>query len=142
MRHHNVTHYDVANVQVGIPIPIFDRNQGNIRSAEAEWVAACNEVRRLELDLQDQLAVAYRRYANARQQADRYGQRMVPRAARSLKLVTDGYQTGQVQYLTLLTAQQTYLQVNLSYLDSLRELRTSAAIIDGQLLSGSLLGSR
>lgn len=141
-RHHNVTGDNVTNVQVGIPIPIFNKNQGNILGAEAEWVAACNEVKRIELDLQDRLAVAYRRYVNAQQQADRYSKRMVPRASRSLKLVTDGYEKGQINYLTLLTAQQTYLQVNLSYLDSLRELRASAAIIEGQLLSGSLSASR
>ncbi|GAB5402395.1 MAG: TolC family protein [Aureliella sp.] len=138
-RHHNVTTDDVTNVQVGIPIPVFNRNQGNIQSAQAQWLAACNEARRVELDLQDRLAVAYRRYANARQQVDRYSQRMVPRAERSLKLVTDGYRMGQVEYLTLLNAQQTYLQVNLSYLNSLRELRTASSEIDGQLLTGSLV---
>jgi cobalt-zinc-cadmium efflux system outer membrane protein len=132
----------VANVQVGIPVPIFDKNQGNIRAAEAEWIAACQDAKRVELDLQDQLAVAYRRYANARQQAERYRQRMIPRAERSLKLVTEGYEKGQVEYLPLLTAQQTYLQVNLSYLASLRELRASSAIIEGQLLSGSLTASQ
>ena len=137
-RHHNVTDDNVTNVQVGIPIPVFNRNQGNIRSAQAEWVRACSEVKRIELDLQDRLAVAYRRFANARQQVDRYSKRMVPRAEQSLNLVTGGYEKGQVEYLTLLTAQQTYLQVNLSYLDSLRELRTAASIIDGQLLSESL----
>lgn len=142
VRHHNVTKSEVANVQAGIPIPLFNKNQGNIRAAQAEWVAACQEVKRIELDLQDRLAVAYRRYANARQAVDRYSQRMVPRAERSLRLVTDGYEMGQVQYLTLLTAQQTYLQVHLSYLDSLRALRTSSAVIEGQLLSGSLTTSR
>ena len=101
-------------------------------------VAACNEFKRIELDLQDRLAVAYRRYANARQQVDRYGSRMVPRAKRSLTLVTRGYAKGQVKYLTLLTAQQTFLQVNLSYLDSLRELRTASSMIEGQLLTDSL----
>jgi cobalt-zinc-cadmium efflux system outer membrane protein len=138
VRHHNVTSSDVANVELGIPIPIFNGNEGNIRRAQAEWVAANKEVQRIELDLQDRLAVAYRRYANAHQQVGRYSQRIVPRARRSLKLVTDGYQKGQVKYLTLLTAQHTYLQVNLSYLDSLRELRAACAIIEGQLLSGSL----
>jgi len=39
-RHHNVSQSDVANVQVGIPIPIFNKNQGNILSAEAEWILA------------------------------------------------------------------------------------------------------
>ena len=137
-RRHNFTRDNVTNVQLGIPIPIFNRNQGNIRSAEAAWVEARNEVRRIELDLQDRLAVAYRRYANSRQQADRYRKRMVPNARRSLKLVTEGYATQQVEYLTLLTAQQTYLRVNLSYLDALRELRTAAGIIEGQLLTDSL----
>ena len=142
LRHHNVTGSDVANVQLGIPIPVFNKNQGNIRSAKAEWVVARNEVKRIELELQDQLAVAYRRYANARQQMDRYSQRMVPRAKRSLQLVTDGYEKGQVEYLTLLTAQQTYLQVNLSYLASLREFRAAESIIEGQLLTGSLAQRR
>ena len=138
VRHHNVTQDNVANVQVGIPIPIFNKNQGNIRSAKAKQMVANNEVKRIELDLQDRLAVAYRRYANARQQTDRYSQRMVPKAKKSLELVTAGYEKGQVKYLTLLTAQQTYLQVNLSYLASLRELRVSSAVIEGQLLGGSL----
>ena len=138
VRHHNVTDSEVANVQIGIPIPIFNKNQGNIRSAEAEWIAACNEVKRIELRLQDRLAVAYRRYANAHQQTGRYRERMIPRASRSLKLVTDGYEKGQVQYLTLLTAQQTFLQVNLSFLDSLRELRAASSLIESQLLMDSL----
>ena len=63
VRHHNVTKSDVVNVQAGIPIPVFNKNQGNIRSAQAEWVAACNEAKRIELELQDRLAVTYRQYA-------------------------------------------------------------------------------
>lgn len=142
VRHHNVTQDDVANVQVGIPLPIFNRNQGNIRHAEAEWMAANNEVGRIELDLQDRLAVMYRRYANARQQVDRYGRRMLPNAKKSLDLVTGGYEEGQVEHLTVLEAQQTYLEVNLSYLDSLRELWASASMIEGQLLTNSLTEGR
>ncbi len=137
-RYHNFTKDDVANVQVGIPIPIFNKNQGNIWAAESKWIAAKKEVQRIELDLQDRLAVAYRRYANARHQVGRYQKRMIPRAKKSLTLVTNGYEKGQVKYLTLLTAQQTYVQVNLSYLNSMRELQTSSAVIEGQLLIGSL----
>lgn len=138
MRHNNISGSDNANVQLGIPIPVFDRNQGNISAAEADWIAATKEVERIELDLQDRLAMAYRQYASARQQVDRYGTRMAPRAKKSLELVMEGYRKGQVPYLTLLTAQQTFVQVNLSYLNSLQELRTSTAVIDGQLLTGSL----
>lgn len=138
LRHQNVTQSDVANVQVGIPFPVFDKNQGNIRAAQAEWRAANAEVQRVELELQDRLAIAYRRYTSARQQVQRYRQRMVPAAKKSLEIVLGGYEKRQVEYLTLLTAQQTNLEVNLSYLDSLREVRTAEALINGQLLSDSL----
>ena len=136
--HHNVTGDNVTMVQAGFPLPIFNRNQGNIRSAEAQLRVASKNSERVELSLRDQLAVAFRRYTNAHQQIARYRERMIPKAEKSLKLVTDGYEKGQVQYLTVLTAQRTYWQVNLSYLDSLREFRTAASLIEGKLLSNSL----
>ena len=138
LRHNNMTSDDVANVQVGLPIPIRNQNQGAIHAAQSEWILANQQARQIELDLQDRLAVAWRRYANARQQVDAYRQRIVPRSQRSLDLVRDGYEKRQVEYLTLLTAQQTYFEVNLAYLNSLRELWSSAMIIESQLLTGSL----
>ncbi len=141
-RHHNVTDSDVVNVQVGIPIPIFNRNQGNIHATKMEWIASRKEVNRIELDLLDKLAQAYRRYANARRQVHRYQQVILPKAEKSLQLVTKGYEEGQAKYLTLLTAQETYINTNLSYLVSLQELWASVAIIEGQLLSESLTKRR
>ena len=142
VRHHNVTESDVANIQLGIPIPIFNQNQGNIWAAKAKRIAACYEVKRIELDLQDRLAVAYRQYLNARQKVERYSQKMIPRAEQALNLVRNGYKTGQLKYQTLLTAQETYLRVNLSHLTSLQELWTASSIIEGQLLTGSLADRR
>ncbi len=52
--------------------------------------------------------------------------------------MTRGYESGQVEYLTLLIAQRTYYQVHLAYLAALQEWRTSSAVIEGQLLTGSL----
>jgi len=138
VRHHNVTTDDVANIQVGIPIPVFDAGQGKVRQANAELVAAEHTLHQVELDLQDRLAVAFRRYANARQQVQRYSQRILPRARKSLELVTKGYRQQQTDYLTLLTTQQTFVRVSLAHLDALRELREAATLIDGKLLSGSL----
>ena len=138
VRHIDLTDSDVANVQVGVPIPIFDKNQGNIGSAQAEWVAVTREVERVSLALQDQFAVTFRRYANARQQVDRYSNNILPKSEKSLELVTQGYEKGQVEYLTLLTAQQTFVEVSLSHLDAVRELRVASTIIDGKLLTGSL----
>jgi cobalt-zinc-cadmium efflux system outer membrane protein len=128
----------VAGVQVGIPIPILNRNQGNILAAEAGLMAARNDARRVELQLQERLAMAFRNYADARQQAERYQREILPRAQKSLDLVTRGYREGQVDYLILLTSQRTYIRANLAYLSTLAELWQAATLIEGQMLSGSL----
>lgn len=138
VRHHNITSDDVANIQVGFPLPLFDRNQGNIFKAQAELSAAETRAQQIELGLTSQLAVTFRRYANSRQQVNRYTQQMLPRAHQSLDYVTKGYREGQVNFLTLLTSQRTYYQVNLQYLDAVRQLRESEILMNGQLLRDSL----
>ena len=41
----------------------------------------------------------------------------------------------------LLTAQRTYFQTNLAYLDALRDLRSATTSLEGNLLSDSLQGT-
>jgi cobalt-zinc-cadmium efflux system outer membrane protein len=134
----NQTKDDVAGVQAGIPLPVFNRNQGNIFQAESDLVAADNDVRRIQLDLQNRLAIAFRRYENARQQVQRYQNEILPRAKQSIELVTQSYSAGQLDFQPLLTSQRTYVRTNLMYLDALVELRQASTLIEGQLLSESL----
>ena len=136
--HRNQNDFDVAGVQVGIPIPIRNRNQGNIMAADSELIAAENDVHRIELDLQQRLAIVFQRYANARQQIDRYQTDLLPRAQKSLDFIGQGYKAGQTTYLTALTSQRTYIRVNLAYVNALAEVHAAAVLIDGQLLSDSL----
>lgn len=138
--HMNQTGDDMASVQAILPLPIWNQNQGNISAAIGDLVAAENRLRRMELDVQEQLAAAFRRYATARLQVERYGQDIVPRAAESLELVRVGYREGQVDFLSLLTSQRTFIRVNLAYLAALGELRQACAVIEGRLLEGSLQG--
>jgi cobalt-zinc-cadmium efflux system outer membrane protein len=121
-----------------MPLPVFDRNQGNIRRAQAEVIDATQEVQRLELQLRNRLATVFQRYDSARQQVESYSQNVLPTAKESLDLIVSGYRQGEFPYLTLLTAQRTYFRVNLTYLESLRDLHTSTIGIEGLLLSGGL----
>lgn len=139
VQYDNATNYTWATVQAGMPMPLFNRNQGNIRKAQAELMAAQNEVQRVQLDLQQRLAAVFEQYTTARYQVEKYGRDILPSAQASLELANKGYQQGEYNYLFLLTAQRTYFQTNLIYLDALRELRTASTAIEGNLLSGSLL---
>ena len=132
------TESDVTSVMVGIGFPIFDRNQGGIARSEAAVVRSRFDIERLEIDLQQRAAMAYREYSNARHQARRYSARILPKARKSIEWVRRGYSEGQVRYLELLVAQQKYVEVNLSYLLSIRKLRESASVIQSQLLISGL----
>jgi cobalt-zinc-cadmium efflux system outer membrane protein len=122
-------------IQATMPIPVFNRNQGNIRAAEGEWIAAEQAVRRLELDLQSRLAPVYERYRNAKQQVERYREEILPNAKETLDLVQASYEAGESNYLALLTAQRTYFQTNLAYLDGLRELWSAIWEMEGLLVN-------
>jgi cobalt-zinc-cadmium efflux system outer membrane protein len=137
-QHDNASHYDIANVQAGVPIPIWNRNQGGVRRAQAELAAAQSNADRVELGLQQRLAIVFQRYANARQQVETYRKEILPDAQSSLDLVSEGYRQGEFGYLILLTSQRTFFQTNLAYLESLRQLRESQAAVDNLLLTDSL----
>lgn len=138
VQYDNATRDTIAGVQVGVPIPIYNRNQGNIRRAQAELTVAQYEVNRVRLALQQRLAAVFEQYATARQQVDKYTSNILPDAQESLKLVSSGYRQGEFSYLVLLTAQRTYFQTNLAYLDALRDLRAAGVTIEGNLLTDSL----
>jgi outer membrane protein, heavy metal efflux system len=138
VQYDNATRDTFATVQAGVPMPLFNRNQGNIRRAHAELLAAQNDVQRVQLDLQQRLATVFEQYTTARYQVEKYSRDILPSAKASLDLANKGYRQGEYNYLFLLTAQRTYFQTNLTYLDALRELRTASTAIEGNLLSGSL----
>jgi cobalt-zinc-cadmium efflux system outer membrane protein len=141
VQYDNATRDTIANVLVGIPIPVYNRNQGNIRRAQAELTAAQHEVMRVRLALQQRLAMVFEQYATARHQVEKYHGDILPNAEESLKLVSSGYRQGEFSYLVLLTSQRTFFQTNLAYLDALRDLRAAGVAIEGNLLSDSLQAS-
>lgn len=128
----------LTGIQAGLPIPIFNRNQGGIQQAYGDLVAAERAVQGLELQLADRLTVAFRRYQQAREQVRRYAGQMLFKAQEGLDLVTAGYRAGEIDYLTFLTSQRTYFQTQLAYIDALEQLWVATAEIEGLLLSGSL----
>lgn len=134
----NASRTTIANLQVGLPLPLLNRNQGGIQQAQAEIVVAERAVERVELTLHRRLAAVYERYGVARQRVEKYASDILPAAKETLDLTSEGFRAGEFDFLQLLTAQRTYVQSNLAYLDALRELSLSQAEIAGLLLTESL----
>ncbi len=129
-----------ANLQVSLPLPIWNRNQGGIRKARAEATAAQRVADRVALDLQARLATAYQQYSSAQNQVEQYTKEggILDKSRRTLELIRAGYRAGEFGVLDLLTVQRTYFTTNLAYLDAIGQLTQSAMLIRGLLLHGSL----
>ncbi len=76
----NATRDRIAGIEIGMPMPVFNRNQGNIRKAQAEVALARAEVCRVALELKQRLAIAFEQYQNARSQVERYAGEILPSA--------------------------------------------------------------
>jgi len=125
-------------VQMLLPLPIINRNQGGIRQAEAELVAAERAVEQVELDLQNRLAPVYEQYASASDRVRRFRDSILPAAQEALEYIRKGYLAGELPFLNLLNAQRTFFQTNQAYLEALLQLRSATTQIEGLLLSNSL----
>lgn len=137
VQHDNTSGDTLTSLSVGLPLQLFDRNGGNILSAQADLRAAQAEFDRLSLVMQEELAKVFADYDAAREEVKRYREDILPNAREAMNMVTEGYPE-QFSYLERLTTERLYYQAHRSYLDALERLRDSAVLIDSLLLSNSL----
>ena len=135
--HMNVSDDNAASVMLGVPVPIFNGNEGNIDRAAAEYHRATWNVRRLEMSLQAQLATAFSQYQQALNRVVTYRDQILPAETETLELIETAYPL-QFEFLRLLTARRSYFEARMQYLDALVDLRTAEVALDGLLLSGGL----
>jgi cobalt-zinc-cadmium efflux system outer membrane protein len=121
-------------VEVGAPLPLYNRNQGNIRAAQAEAARLRALVHDRELRLTERLATAYQRYQGARQQVEGY-RRIVKDANESLRLIRLAYDRGEARFdfTAVLQAQQVLAQAELTQVQALAEQWRAASEIAGLL---------
>lgn len=120
---------DQALVQVMAAVPLFDRNQGNIRSARADIAEARAALRGVELELAAQTATALAQYRTAQQLAAWYETRILPQARETVALTQTLYARGEVTFLSLLQAQKILTETELAFVEAQAERWRGAATI-------------
>jgi cobalt-zinc-cadmium efflux system outer membrane protein len=128
----------IGELELRFPLPVFDRNQGEVAAARAEADRAQLEARRLELALRARLAEAFRRYATARERAERLSGAIIPRAEQAHRLYLDRFRQMAAAYPQVLIAQRTLFQARAEYVAAIADVWHEAALIEGFLLSGGL----
>lgn len=127
-----------GRLEVGVNVPIFNRNQGGIAASEAELAIAERDLERLQLVLRSRFAGGFREYRNAQQMADRYRTQVVPKAREAYRTYLANFRQMAAAYPQVLIAQRTLFQVEVEYAQALIQLRQRAIELRGFLLEGGL----
>ena len=124
---------DQGLAQVMLEVPLFNRNQGNIRSARADIAKAQADLRTVELDLAMQTAQSMADYRTAQRMVAWYKEAILPKARETLDLMQRLYSQGEVSFLRLLEAQRILTETELAFVDA-QEQRWTGAVVIADLL--------
>lgn len=130
-----------AILGVSIPLPVFDRNQGNQLAALKLTDKARDELVATEFRLSAELAQAHERLAAARREADTLRQDVLSGSRSAYDAATRGFDLGKFNFLDVLDAQRTLFQAQSQYLQAIAEAHRATAEIErvlGRTISTSL----
>lgn len=121
---------------IGIELPIFNRNQGAVDAARANLERARLEPERARLALRARLAEAYREYRDAMSAAERYRDQMIPKARQAYELYLQAFRRMAAAYPQALIAQRNLFQLQEEYVSALVSVHQRSVEIEGLLLDG------
>lgn len=127
-----------GQIEGGISIPLFNRNQGGVAAARADETRVEADLRRLELSLQAQGAVEFARYLTALRSAESYRAEILPRAEQAYTLYLARYRELAAAYPQVLVAQRTLFDMSVRYLTSVEDAWRSALRLQGMLPGDAL----
>lgn len=135
-----------AIINVSIPIPLFDLNQGNMQAANQRVGKAIDQQAATDLQLRSELTRTYENLLAAQNEIKVLNDEILPGAKSSFDIANKGYELGRFSFLEMLDAQRTLFQSQILYIRALTNYhnlineieRLTASPIDGaedQLIS-------
>ena len=104
---------------LSIPIPLFNRNQGNIQ--EAMYMLAKTEEQRkaIQADIRAGLAEASTKLSSSFSEITIIKNDVLPLARSAFGTANQGYREGKFEYLMVLDAQRTFFEVRARFIEAL-----------------------
>lgn len=114
-------------VGLSLPMPLFDRNQGNIARAGSEVTRSISEKRSAEITLAADLIRTQQELENAYRRAKSLENDILPAAEKAYTLSRQGYGAGKFPYLEVLDAQRTLVEARAQYNDVIKNYHIKRA---------------
>lgn len=131
-----------AVIGLSLPLPLFDRNQGNLLEALRREDKSRDELAAADIQLKSAVAQAWGRLDTAGAQAQTIRDQVLPGAQSAYDAATRGFELGKFNFLDVLDAQRTLFQGTAQYLRARGEAHRTAADIDRLLGDGEAPSAR
>lgn len=118
-------------IGISLPLPIFDRRQGDILAARLGAASAGQRQREAELRLESMLSEAYTRLVNAHDEAMALRDIALPPATEAFTVTRRAFEKGDLTFLDVLDAERTLVELRTQYLDALAAYHEAVAEIEG-----------
>jgi cobalt-zinc-cadmium efflux system outer membrane protein len=119
-----------------VPLPIFDRNQGQIAAAQAKVLGAKDAVTDQEISIRAEVASALSDYGSRRQALLKVLPQMAQRAALSDQIAKGAYRLGGADILRFLDATRMDIETQVLFVQTLIDYHVSA--VNVELVTGML----
>ena len=109
------------NLQIGVPLPVFDKNQGKIYAAQSQILENHEKLQSAQNDLAARLAEIHAQYETQRALAEAYRREILPDQVRTYQGVAQGFRAGaeDVDFAQVIVTQQQLGQVVGEYINVL-----------------------
>ncbi|MFV3402543.1 TolC family protein [Pseudomonas sp. NY15463] len=123
-------------IGLSMPLPLFDRNQGNVLAAARRADQARDLRNAVALRLRSDTLSAVQQWATAMGEVQAYDRTILPSAQQAVDTATRGFETGKFAFIEVLDAQRTLIEARGLYLDALAQAVDAKAQVEriyGQL---------
>jgi cobalt-zinc-cadmium efflux system outer membrane protein len=138
IRSFNETNDSAFVMGVSIPIPVFNRNQGEIAAAEYDLLKVREERRGVELRVKAELAESYMSLSASFVESSLLKNRVLPAAQKAFEATQEGYLQGKFGFLDVLDSQRTLFEVRGQYINALASNHKAVADVE-RLIGGSII---
>jgi len=121
---------EVVGFAISLPLPLFDRNRGNVAAALAEADKAQHLQRAAANALRAELAGQWQALQATAEEATSIEVELLPGARKALEAAQQAYRSGKLGYLDVLDAQQTLFEVEMQWLEALSTLHRTTAKVE------------
>jgi cobalt-zinc-cadmium efflux system outer membrane protein len=120
-------------VGVSVPIPLFNRNQGNLLEALRREDKAREELAATRITLSSEAYQVVERLGARRQEAELLRTEVLPGAKSAYEAATIGFENGKFSFLEVLDAQRTFFSAKSQYLNALAALHRAMTDLESIL---------